>query len=77
MNFYKAIYLRNNVPAGRAYTFKSDEVLLPGKKAETAEGKHVQIVDDPVDMTWVETYGEENVAVLKKYVEPIAAESDE
>lgn len=76
MNFYKAKYLRNSVPAGRSYTFKSDEVFLPGKKAETADGKHVQIVDEPVDIAWVETYGEENVAVLKKYVEPIVAESE-
>lgn len=77
MNFYKAKYLRNNVPAGRAYTFKSDEVLLPGKKAETAEGKHVQIVNEPVDMAWVETYGADKVAVVKKYIDPVAEESEE
>ena len=70
MEFYKAKYLKNNVPAGRAYTFKSEKILLPGDKAETADGKHVQIVDEPVDMEWVKTYGAEKVAVLKKYVEP-------
>lgn len=76
MEFYKAKYLKNNTPAGRTYTFKSEQELLPGDKCETPDKKHVQIVDEPVDMAWVETYGAEMVAVLKKYVEPVAAESE-
>lgn len=70
MNFYKAKYLKNNAPVGRVYTFKSKEILLPGDIAETLDKKHVQIVDEPVDIDWVETYGADKVAVVNKYVEP-------
>lgn len=66
MKFYKAKYLKNNTPAGRSYTFKSEEILLPGDKAETPDGKHVQVMDELVDMAWVETYGVDKLAVLKK-----------
>lgn len=69
MNFYKAKYLKNGAPTGRGYTFRSEEELSAGDKCETASGKHVQIVDEPVDMNWVETYGADKVAVVKKYEE--------
>ena len=74
MNFYKAKYLKNNVSVGRGYTFKSEEKLLLGDKCETVNGKHVQIVDDPVDMDWVKTYGADMVTVIKKY-EDVGSES--
>lgn len=76
MKFYKAKYLKNNAPTGRSYTFKSEEFLWPGNKAETPDGKHVQIVDEPIDMDmdWVETHGVDKVVVIKKY-EDVGSES--
>lgn len=69
MNFYKAKYLKNNAPAGRTYTFKSEEILSPGDKAETPDGKHVQIVDEPVDADWIKAYGIDNIKQIIRKVE--------
>src|SRR5574344_222105 len=66
MTYIKAKYSKNDIPAGRAYTYRSEENLSVGDKVETADGKHLIVVDEPVDMEWAETYGSDKVAVVKK-----------
>jgi len=69
MNFIKVKFLKNEQPSGRSYTYKSDIVLVVGDKVELDGGKHGIVVDEEVDMNWVETYGADNIkAIVKKVV---------
>ena len=43
----------------------------------TDKGAKLTVTDETVDMGWVDTYGAENVAIVKKYEEPVKAESEE
>lgn len=38
MNYIKAKYLKNDIPDGRAYTYRSEENLSVGDKVETTDG---------------------------------------
>lgn len=69
MNFYKIKFLKSGQPSGRAYTYKSQLNLNPGDKVELPGGKHGVVVDEPVDMAWVQTYGEEILKEIVKKVE--------
>lgn len=70
MNFYKVKFLKSGQPAGRAYTYKSQLNLAPGDKVELPGGKRAVVVDELVDMDWVQTYGEENLKEIMKKCEP-------
>lgn len=61
MNYYKVKFLKNNQPQGMAYTFKSDLDLSAGDTVDLDGGKHGIIVEEPVDLAWVKTYGNENL----------------
>lgn len=69
MNFYKVKFLKSDQPGGRNYTYKSRLNLKPGDRVKLPGGKHAVVVDEPVDLTWVETYGEENLKEIVKKVE--------
>lgn len=69
MNFFKVKFLKNGQAQGRSYTYKSSLELFPGDKVELPGGKHGVVMDKPVDMTWVEAYGEENLKEIVKKVE--------
>lgn len=69
MKFYKVKFLKYGHPSGRSYTHKSQLNLNPGDMVELPGGKHGVVVDDPVDMDWVKTYGEENLKEILKKVE--------
>ncbi len=71
MNFFKVKFLKNGQAQGRSYTYKSSLELAPGDKVELPGGKHGVVMDEPVEMTWVEAYGEEN---LKKIVRKVEVE---
>lgn len=73
MNYIKAKFLIGGEPSGRAYTYCCEEELKAGEKVIDAKGSKLMVVDETVDMTWVETYCADKVAVVKKYVEPVAA----
>lgn len=78
MNYIKAKFLKDDKPAGRAYTYRCEEGIQPGDMVTDVKGSKLAVVDDPVDMMWVETYGSDKVAVVKKYEDPAAAgESEE
>lgn len=65
MTYIKAKYLKNDIPAGRAYTYRSEENLSVGDKVETADGKHLEVVGI-ADMEWVQAYGSENIKSVSK-----------
>lgn len=66
MNFYKVKFLKNGQAQGRTYTYKSSLELVPGDKVELPSGSHGVVVNEPVDLTWVETYGEEKLKEIAK-----------
>lgn len=69
MNFYKVKFLKSGQPSGRSYTYKSQMDLNPGDKVELPGGKHGIVVDELVNLDWVNTYGEENLKEIVKKVE--------
>ena len=71
MNFYKVKFLKNGQAQGRSYTYKSSLELGTGDKVELPRGKHGVVVDEPVDMAWVKTYGEENLKEITQKVEVV------
>ncbi len=69
MNFYKVKFLKNGQARGRAYTYKSSLELAPGDKVELPGGSRGVVLDEPVDMAWVEAYGEEKLKEIVKKCE--------
>lgn len=69
MNFYKVKFIKSGQPAGRAYTYKSRLNLAPDDKVELPGSKHAVVVDELVDMDWVQAYGEENLKEIVKKME--------
>lgn len=62
----------------RSYTFKTEDSVKVGDTVVNAKGAKLTVTDESVDMKWVETYGADKVAIVKKYEEPVdAGESEE
>ena len=66
MNYIKAKY---TIP-GRSYTFKTEDSVKAGDTVVNAKGAKLTVTDETADMAWVETYGADKVAVVKKCDEP-------
>ena len=73
MNYIKAKYSNST----RSYTFKTEDSVKAGDTVVNGKGAKLIVTDETVDMKWVESYGAEKVAVVKKYEEPETAESEE
>ena len=56
---------------------KPSKDVKPGDIVTNAKDSKLTVVDEPVDAAWIKAYGADNVAVVKKYVEPEKAESEE
>lgn len=69
MNYIKARFLKGDKPAGRAYTYRIADEVKPGDMVTDAKGSKLMVMDEPVDMEWVEAYGPDKVAVVRKYTE--------
>lgn len=65
MNYIKAKYPNST----RSYTFKTEDSVKAGDTVVNAKGAKLTVTDEAADMAWVETYGADKVAVVKKYVE--------
>jgi len=76
MQYIKAKFIKQDKLAGRAYTYRTEDDVKPGDTVTDAKGSKLQVMDEPVDMAWVEVYGADKVGVVKKYVEPERAESE-
>ena len=61
----------------RSYTYRTEDDVKPGDIVTNDKGSKLTVVDEKVDMAWVEAYGADKVGVVKKYVEPEKAESEE
>lgn len=77
MQYIKAKFMKQDKPAGRAYTYRTEDDLKPGDIVTDAKSSKLTVVDEPVDMAWVEAYGADKVGVVKKYVEPESGGADE
>lgn len=69
MNFYKVRFLKNGQAQSRSYTYKSCLELVPGDKVDLPGGSHGVVVDEPVDLAWAESYGEEKLKEIVKKAE--------
>ena len=53
----------------RSYTYRTEDSVKPGDIVTNDKGSKLTVVDEQVDMAWVEAYGADKVGVVKKYVE--------
>ena len=65
MNYIKAKFTNST----RSYTYRTDDDVKAGDMVVNAKGAKLMVTDETVDMKWVETYGADKVAVVKKYEE--------
>lgn len=72
MNYIKAKYPNSN----RTYTYRTEDTVLAGDTVVTDKGAKLTVVG-AADMAWVETYGADKVAVVRKYEPAVAGESEE
>lgn len=74
MNYIKAKFPSST----RSYTYRTEDSVKAGDAVVNANGAKLTVTDESVDIAWVETYGADKVAVVKKYEEPVdAGESEE
>lgn len=64
MNYIKAKYPNQN----RSYTFRTEDEVKSGDTVVNAKGVKLIVTDEVVDMEWVETYGADKLAEVKKAV---------
>ena len=64
MQYIKAKYPNSNL----SYTYRTEDSVSAGDTVVTDKGAKLTVVGE-ADMSWVEAYGAEKVAVVKKYVE--------
>ena len=65
MNYIKAKFPNST----RSYTYRTEDSVKAGDTVVNAKGAKLIVSDESVDMAWVETYGADKVAVVKKYEE--------
>ena len=65
MNYIKAKFQNST----RSYVYRTDDSLKAGDTVVNAKGVKLTVTDESVDMKWVETYGADKMAVVKKYEE--------
>ena len=65
MNYIKAKFPNST----RSYVYRTEDSVKAGDTVVNAKGAKLTVTDESVDMKWVETYGADKVAVVKKYEE--------
>lgn len=71
-------YIKAKFSSGsRSYTYRTVDDVKTGDVVVTANGAKLIVTDESVDMAWVETYGADKVAVVRKYEEPESGGDDE
>lgn len=64
-------YIKAKFPnSTRSYVYCTEDSVKAGDTVVNAKGAKLTVTDESVDMQWVETYGVDKVAVVKKYEEP-------
>ena len=77
MQYIKAKFLKEDKPTGKAYTYRTEDDVKPGDIVTDSKGSKLVVVDEPVDAKWILVYGSDKVSIVKKYKQPIMAESEE
>ena len=54
----------------RSYVYRTEDSLKAGDTVVNYKGVKLTVTDESVDMKWVETYGADKIAVVKKCDEP-------
>jgi hypothetical protein len=63
-------YIKAKFPnSTRSYTYRTEDNVKAGDTVVNAKGAKLTVTDETVDMAWVETYGADKVAVVKKHEE--------
>lgn len=63
-------YIKAKFPnSTRSYVYRTEDSVKSGDTVVNAKGGKLTVTDESVDMKWVETYGADKVAVVKKYEE--------
>lgn len=73
MNYIKAKFPNST----RSYTYRTEDSVKAGDTVVNAKGAKLKVTDESVDMKWVDTYGADKIAVVKKYYEPVDAGESE
>ena len=61
-------YIKAKFPnSTRSYVYRTEDSVKSGDTVVNAKGGKLTVTDESVDMKWVETYGADKVAVVKKY----------
>lgn len=73
MNYIKAKFSNGS----QSYTYRTEDSVKAGDTVVTANGAKLTVTDETVDMKWVETYGADKVAAVKKYEDSESGGDDE
>ena len=65
MNYIKAKFQNST----RSYVYRTEDSVKAGDTVVNANGAKLTVTDESADMKWVETYGSDKMAVVKKYEE--------
>lgn len=65
-------YIKAKFPnSTRSYVYRTEDSVKVGDTVVNSKGAKLTVTDESVDMKWVETYGADKVAVVKKDEEPV------
>ena len=73
MNYIKAKFPNST----RSYVYRTVDSVKAGDTVVNANGAKLTVTDESVDMKWVDTYGYDKMAVVKKCDEPESGGDDE
>ena len=63
-------YIKAKFPnSTRSYVYRIKDSVKAGDTVVNAKGVKLTVTDESVDIKWVETYGADKIAVVKKYEE--------
>ena len=63
-------YIKAKFPnSTRSYVYRTEDSVKAGDTVVNAKGVKLTVTYETVDMKWVETYGSDKMAVVKKYEE--------
>ena len=65
MQYIKAKFPNNT----RSYVYRTEDSVKAGDTVVNTKSVKLTVTDETVDMKWVETYGSDKMAVVKKYEE--------
>lgn len=63
-------YIKAKFPnSTRSYVYRTEDSVKAGDMVVNSKGTKLTVTDESVDMKWVDTYGADKMAVVKKYEE--------